>query len=577
MAPLSNDAMRIAVNALLRFLAVFVLLALLPTAAALTAAFVRPNSHISLAHLVFEADLGFAVSRFSLAALAAVAWSAALAAASLCAFRDRGVAGFVRVARIVGALWVAILLAYPGFGSWIPVVRGLPWVVGAALGLCALALLHAIKGVRLTWREALVTIAFVAVFLVNPSFVRSPARPSARPLTDRDVLVFGWDSLSHEETAATVAQFAPSRGTKTTFTNAWTPIAMTSIAWRSVLSGLYPGPENSLPGVEWPPPSSPWLPRELAHAGYAPVLYQDNPATNTYRPDENVAVQALQGWKSILNELAWKLVFPASTAGAPWWVAVFDGPADEPGRYGYDPRRIWNGIFDRIADAAERGPVFWASHICYGHAPVHLTIIEAAGIPGWWRLRPPELEGSGDAFVAGSAQGSPAIRDVRLRSVRKQILSVLQRLDERGALGSATVILLSDHAERGPHVPVEALNHVMLAAFTPGPRRDNIVAGPVSLADIAPTVRRALRLPYVHGDAPPLPLQGQEVDSHRIVPRFLAPTEASLGLAVGDLDVGRMKRGLHLSGDGTFHIDLDALRTAARPDVPSSGAERRRN
>ena len=554
-----------------RFAAVATLLSVIPATSALVAALLHTNSHGSLARLAFENDAAFAVSRFALAAAASLSWSAVLAAASWWAFRDRGLSGFARIVRVVVALWVSVLVLYPGFGSWIPIVRSLPWIADVALALGALVILHLIPELRLAWREAIVTAGFVSLFLVSPSFLSTPRISAHRPLGERDVLILGWDSLSHDDTAAVIREFVPSRGTKTTFTNAWTPIAMTSIAWRTVLSGQYPGPENTLPGVDWPSPSSAWLPRELAGAGYRPVMYQDNPATNTYRPNEYLTVPALQGWKSILNEFAWKLMFPASTAGAPWWVAVFGGPARRARAVRVRSRTHLER--DLRSNCGEREG--WARVL--GESPLLLACARPShsvrGLSGARVLASAATAVSREAATRsaqGRANGGPAIREARLVSVRRQILWVLRQLDNAGVLGSSTLLLLSDHGERAENAPLARVNHVMLASFAPGPRRDIVVSTPVSLADVAPTIRRTLGIPQRHSFGVPLPAEERDGDPRRSLPRVSAPTTPR-SAAVSGVDPAQMRRALRLNTDGTFRVDAAEFRAVAEvgPDAPA--------
>jgi hypothetical protein len=117
-------------------------------------------------------------------------------------------------------------------------------------------------------------------------------------LNARDVIILGLDSVTYADVAEVVVGFRPSHGSKVVFTSAWTPVASTGIAWRSMLSGLYPETLDLLPGARWPGPAGPWLPRELQALGYRTTMFQDDPATNLYYTDEQVQVPTTQGWKS---------------------------------------------------------------------------------------------------------------------------------------------------------------------------------------------------------------------------------------------------------------------------------------
>jgi hypothetical protein len=203
-----------------------------------------------------------------------------------------------------------------------------------------------------------------------------------------------------------------------------------------------------------------------------------------------------------------------------------------------------------------------------------LSLSELTGMSGWWRRTPRQLNGATNpSQFLGNDQFVAQIATIRTRSVVRLVEETLAELDRNGILGRATVFVLSDHGPRGKFVDPELTQHVMLAAFLPGDRRDQSVDEPVSLADIAPTLRARLGLDSPAATGVPLPL-----DTGTHVPALRPVSVAPRPSPVENLDLWRadpsVLRGLLiLEPDGCFKIDESRLRLiAARPPAPAPTA-----
>jgi hypothetical protein len=414
----------------------------------------------------------------------------------------------------------------------------------------------------------------LAAVLLFLSFSRAGERLehiAGRAFDSRDMILMGVDSIAYSDVAAMLRQFQPRSGRKIVFSNAWTPIAMTGGAWRAILSGRYPDPSANLPGMITPANAATWLPAQVVPLGYRPVMFQDSPATNTYARTEHVEVPANQGWRNIVRDFIWKAVFPLSTAGARWWVKMLDGPADEPARYGYCAQCYQNEMLERMASAARLGPLFWATHTCYAHPPIRLSLGEAARIPQWWRKSPHELEAGGSPLHQEGAEGQTEVVEVRNESVRRVLVKVLKRLDEEGVLGHANVFLFSDHGPREARFPPERRNHVMLAAFLPGAGANIVVDSPVSLVDIAPTIRGMLKLEQSAVDGVTLPPLGTTAHAGAIR-TIESPTLDSVGVGAEQITGDLLDRAVVLEKDGTFHYTDSFLARVREHQVKAARA-----
>jgi hypothetical protein len=253
-------------------------------------------------------------------------------------------------------------------------------------------------------------------------------------------------------------------------------------------------------------------------------------------------------------------------------------------RYAYRPEWFRHDALVEMAAAARRGPLLWASHSCYMHAPLHLSLREAMRLEGWWALPPIELEGAGNVFTDESSGGHRRVADLRLGSVREEEERWLRDLDRQDVLGTALVVVLSDHGQRVSWVSDEDREHVQLAMFAPGEARSAVVRTPVSLVDLAPTVRRHLGLPAVASAGVALPLDNPVTLAHRAVGHIEAAKLDSMGIRLNEITAADVARALEFKDDGTYCF-LPGLNDASRHDlrfvdrgsVPAAAAELRGN
>jgi hypothetical protein len=142
-----------------------------------------------------------------------------------------------------------------------------------------------------------------------------------------------------------------------------------------------------------------------------------------------------------------------------------------------------------------------------------------------------------------------------METLRRTLQNTLELLDEGGVLGHATVFVLADHGPRGDGVPPSLTNNVMFVMFLQGERTSSIVTVPVSLVDIAPTVRHAVGLPDVATDGRLLPGVDAGGDPHREVQRMTAKPISvldSLGIAKQSISASELAKFGRLNPDGTF-------------------------
>ncbi len=487
------------------------------------------------------------------AVLASATVALALAAISLWAWPRHASMPWFRAARTVAFLWACAFLFYPGLMSPVPVLQAVPYWMGAS-GVSAVVLAtFALPGLRPTLKEMLLLTATACALFASPGpGAVDVAATAGRPIDERDVLLLGFDSVSQQDSAAVLDVFSPTHGRKTLYTNAWTPISTTSTAWRTVFSNRYPGAEDLWPGAKWPADHRSWLPRELALHGYTSVMMQDEPATNVYGANEWVHIPGQQGWQSVMKDFVWRAVFPLSIVGGHWWVAALGGPANSVTRFAYSPDWFRHDVLRELALAARSGPVLWASHSCYVHAPLHLSLREAMRLDRWWSRSPRALEGTGNPFTDADAGGKSDVLEARMESIRHEIGVWLNELDRQRILGRALVVFLSDHGPRGPWVPREVTEHIQLAVFAPGPRIDSVVRQPVSLVDVAPTVRAHLGISGASGPGLPLPSSEPIRAGRRLLGRVDAVTLDSAGIKLETITAAAVRASLTFEGDGSY-------------------------
>jgi hypothetical protein len=510
----------------------------------------RGSSGGSLALLAWRADRGFVAWQLVNVALSSGGVALLLGLASLLAWRDEQGYAVIRIGRFVAFVWLVSIILFPGMAAWLPVFRQIPWTIGVLLLLFIIGAGYAWRPARAGLREWCFTIITSIVFFYSP---RLPSKPldslARRPFSPRDVIVVGFDSVKFDDTSDVLDRFAPSRGRKIIYANAKTTFPATSQAWRSILSGNYPPSTASLPDLRWGSDRDGWLPAELRANGYIPTIAEDMPESNWFGSDESIRVIGNQGWKASVQTFAWKVGFPLSTAAAAWWIGALGAPTTSVGRFAHCAECFIEESLKKIARQAARGPVFGAIHTCLVHPPYLLSLTETLRVPGWWSLTPTFFLGQ------GSYSSDLRSREVRINSLRDTLKNTLTLLDRGGVLGRATVFLLADHGPRSEGGYQEKTN-IMLTLFSPLGHGNAIVHVPVSLIDIAPTIRQIVGLPKATTDGRPLPRTDTEGDAERVVltatVKPLSVVYQALGIGGGRVSAEDIAKLGHLRRDGSF-------------------------
>jgi hypothetical protein len=527
----------------------------------------RGSSPGSFAVLTWGTDSGFVVRQVVLAVLGTLVVAVILGLGSLLAWDSNERHSLLRVGRFVALIWLVSIVLFPGIAAWMPLLRRLPWSLGVVLLLVAIGAGYAWRGARAGTREWVFAGVALAVLFFSPRFSSKHLDGIAqRQFAAHDVILIGFDSVNTGETVDVLRQFEPRYGQKIVFVNAQTPFPATSVAWRSMFSGQYPPSGAAIPGLRWGSDRAGWLPSDLRAAGYDPTIAQDMPEANWFGASESIRAIGLQGWKVPLQATIWKAAFPLSIAGARWWVRLLGGPSTWNGRPAHCAECFVADALMDIAGAATKGPVFAAIHTCLAHGPNQLKLAEALRVPGWWRLPP--------TFFLGQQGSDPRSRVVRMDTLRRSLRNTLEFLDQGGALGRATVFVLADHGPRGEGVPRAVTNNVMLAMFIPGDRSSTMVTVPVSLVDIAPTIRQIVGLPDVATDGRVLPHVDADGDPHRLVRTTTVPRGGildSLGLGKRSMSASELGKLGQLHSDGTFDYSPEFIERVQRLQLrPSS-------
>lgn len=514
---------------------------------------VRGTSTAGLGILVWRADPSFVTKQVLSVLGASIGIAAMFALGSLLAWRADARYRLLRAIRLVALIWGVAILLYPGMGSWMPVVRRLPWSLSLLVLACLLCAAYTWRGARAGKREwAFVIVAVGLFFWTPPRWSRNLRDVSGRAFTSRDIIILGFDSMSFDDASDVLREFTPSVGRKTLYSQARTTFPATSAAWRSIFSGRYPPPEATvIPGIRWgkESDSAGWLPSELRALGYMPTIAQDSPGSNWFSKSEDLNISGLQGWKESFRWALWTMGFPLFSAGASWWVSLLGGPGDSASRHAHCADCFIRNSLNDMARAAGNGPVFWSIHTCLAHEPYRLALSEAVRIPGWWKLPPTFFLARGASSLDTRAYA------VRNTTLRKSVGDVLTFLDQNGVLGYASVFVLGDHGPRGENVPKAKTESVMLALFSSGGQGVSNVTTPVSLVDIAPTIREIVDLPGRATDGRVLPLADVNGDSGRVVRTAIARPgglQSLLGIGEQAMTSDELGRIAELQKDGGF-------------------------
>lgn len=420
------------------------------------------------------------------------------------------------VVLLVLAMWRAAVM-HPALFDDLPVGRGLlewvvlrgePWHPVAAAGAwLALHLAVFAKRRSVAGAVALGLAVVVAVVAARVGLSAALTSTGKGPL----VVLLGVDALRPDrlenERLPALRAF---RMQATTFTNAWTPLAQTEPAWRSLITARWPhrtGVRCPLtPETEWA--ALPTFPQALATHGWATVFETDCSRFNHQPPSSGFSIRR-QPPKGAINFALEKLrfrgvgVFGSNRVGA-WWLPEL---VDNRALAGvHDPF----GYAERLAERlrALNGPALFAFHATATHFP---------GDPSYPYYRQklgPEVPlerrvrmhfapiDRGGAARPGSRAESEALYDELLAQADAQVGTVLQALRDAGRYDEAMVVVFSDHGEsfHADHpelagaTPVHGArlgdeeNRIALAIKVPGQKEPKTIDGLVRLIDVGPTV-----------------------------------------------------------------------------------------
>jgi arylsulfatase A-like enzyme len=420
------------------------------------------------------------------------------------------------------------------FLAW-TVDSGEPWHPLAA-GALWLAL-HGAVAVRVHGvRRAAAAVSVMVGGLVLWNLPATPSSPSAgapRPL----VVLLGIDAFRPDRLAAfgATGQVAPNVDAfvkdATLFTRAYTPIAQTEPAWRTMLTARWPhrtGVRYPLTAEQHVAPA-PTFVSALADKGYA-TRFQTDCSRFHYQPETSGFGERVQPPRGAINFLLEKLRFRglgmayANRLGA-WWLPEFVDNRALAGMH--DPRAYAERLASDWVSLAERGPALLAYHATAAHFPgdpsyPHYRKFVSKSEPLDRRLRmvfQPLAPGTQGGW---SRAGAEALYDELLAQADEQVGIILGGLKRAGLYDNALIVVFSDHGEsfhadtpelagatsvHGARLSAEE-NQVLLAVKLPkGERAPARVDDLVRLVDLGPSILE-------HAGAPPL----KDVDGERLLP-----------------------------------------------------------
>jgi arylsulfatase A-like enzyme len=311
------------------------------------------------------------------------------------------------------------------------------------------------------------------------------------------------------------------------FTQAYTPIAQTEPAWRSLLTARWPhrtGVRYSLT-AESRALQLPTFARQFTEAGWRTVFATDCSRFHAEGPDSGFTTR-LQPPRGAVNFLLEKLryrgvgLFADHALGAAWLPEFIDNRAlagiHDP--VGYSER-----LAARLLDEARQGPTLFAFHATAAHFPgdpvyPYYRRFVAPSEPLERRLRmhfSPVVAGGAAGAGGWNREGAEALYEELLAQADAQVGRVLGALKQAGRYDEALIVLFSDHGEsfHADHpelagaTPVHGARlsdeeyRVVLAVKPPRgqaapPRVDTLVR----LVDVGPTLLALAGLPPLPGD-----------------------------------------------------------------------------
>lgn len=450
-------------------------------------------------------------------------------------------------------LWHAAI-ARPALFDDLPFARGV-WAYFAehgspahpviAAAVCVLALGLAIVRVRKSRAVRAATVATVATLSAG-AFVTKP--PLEHPPL---VVLIGIDAFRPDRLRANgnARHVAPNLdafvGDAVLFDHAYTSIAQTEPAWRSLLTARWPNET----GVRYSltPDSAiqplPTFAETFTRAGYSTSFRTDCSRFHFEGPASGFTVRE-QPPRGAVNFLLEKLryrmvgVFAANALGA----FVVPEMVDNRALAGiHDPFAFADRLSEKLVAQAEQGPALFAFHATGAHFPgdpsyPYYRLFGDPDAPLARRLRmvfSPVVKGA-QRTDGATRKASEALYDALLAQADAQVGQLIEALQTEGLYDDATIVVFSDHGEsfyadtpdlqgstsvHGARLDEEE-NRILLAVKLPkGKAAGMRVKELVRLIDLGPTLLDLQKLP-------PLPhAQGESFakvfDGEPIGPRTL--------------------------------------------------------
>jgi arylsulfatase A-like enzyme len=415
--------------------------------------------------------------------------------------------------------------------GWL-VDHGQPWHPRVAAGLWL-----ALPLGLLAWRSrehrrtvGLALGAVAAVGLLGAWVSRPPSGGEKHPL----VILIGVDAFRPDRLRALggTGSVAPHLDRfveegATLFTRAYTPIAQTEPAWRSMLTARWPhrtGVRYSLTAESRWILASPF-PAHFTDARWRTVFATDCSRFHAEGPESGFS-KRLQPPRGAVNFLLEKLryravgLFADHRLGAAWLPEFIDNRALAGI---HDPVGYADRLAARLVSEAGQGPTLFAFHATAAHFPGDPTYpfyrrFVAPSEPLERRLRmhfSPVVPGASGGAGTWNRAGAEGLYDELLAQADSQLGQLFDALKRAGRYEDALIVVFSDHGEsfhadrpdlagatsvHGARLSEEE-NRVLLAVKLPkGQRAPARVDTLVRLVDVGPTLLELSRLPSLPGD-----------------------------------------------------------------------------
>jgi arylsulfatase A-like enzyme len=311
----------------------------------------------------------------------------------------------------------------------------------------------------------------------------------------------------------------------TLFTSAWTPIAQTEPAWRSLLTARWPHRN----GVRYPlTAESKWLPlptfpQILAASGWRTAFATDCSRFH-YEPATVGFTERHQPPRGALNFMLEKMRFRAlglvadNALGARLLPELLDNRAIAGI---HDPAGYARRLARTVGEVSGDRPTFFTFHATAAHFPGDAVFpfyrkFVRSDAPLDRRLRmffSPIGAGGGVGERGWGSADSAALYDELLAQADAQVGVILDELQRRGLYDEAAIIVFSDHGESfhddrpelAGATPVhgarlsEEENRILIAIKPPRAQGPATVDALVRLVDIGPTILELARVPPLEG------------------------------------------------------------------------------